>query len=40
MSTNKRNALDQFKLFYEEITTVKPVRPRLRRVRQTANANS
>jgi hypothetical protein len=33
-------ALENFKLFYEELTNIKPQKSRIRRVRQTASANA
>ena len=39
VSSKKRNPLEDFKLFYEEITNTKPLRNRVRRVRAAASTN-
>ncbi|HEX5448379.1 MAG TPA: hypothetical protein VFW90_04255 [Candidatus Saccharimonadales bacterium] len=38
MSAKKGQALDGFKLFYEELTNNKPITNRIRRVRQASAA--
>ncbi|HLG91039.1 MAG TPA: hypothetical protein VI336_02685 [Candidatus Saccharimonadales bacterium] len=40
MSAKKGNSLEQFKLFYEEVATSKPLQNRIRRIRASAPANS